>query len=284
MNLKTWNDTRTHEQKTGIRPDEIGTRPPVHIVTPQEQAARDKRILPEPEHHIFDIEQTTRWAKKQTPERLFMRSIIVFYYQFHTGKTFRPDDSELLKTFSVSAFCKHHEVTKADLPRLKLAAYEIPNQLLRHFEIERFRPDVLNLIETHLNSTNTRKNTPDNPLTGFNCSLTNPQLKKLCNELAKNDLFIDSETNPDHFIAAFRPEPLPDGFEKIRWTGKVSELTYFISDAMRQYINYPGQIWDKTNTLFADELGKHLKNLKQAQNGRKATYPKIDSIKKKIKQ
>jgi len=120
------------------------------------------------------------------------------------------------------------------------------------------------------------------PPTGFDCSLTNSQLKRLCFALSKNDRFIDSETDPDNFIAAFRPEPLPDGFEKIRWIPDITEYTYLITDALRSFVKQPKQVWKQTDLVFSDENGNPLKNLRQAQNNRLTNYPEIDRIVEKI--
>ncbi len=120
------------------------------------------------------------------------------------------------------------------------------------------------------------------PQAGFDCSLTNNQLKKLCFALAQNCRFIDSSTNPDHFIAAFRPEPLPDGFEKIRWLSDNTELTYLLTDSLRGFITPTKQIWKQTDLVFADGKGDPLRNLRQAQNHRLAKYPELDRIVEKI--
>jgi hypothetical protein len=122
------------------------------------------------------------------------------------------------------------------------------------------------------------------PPAGFDCSLTHDKLKKLCFALAQNCRFIDSSTNPDHFIAAFRPEPLPDGFEKIRWFSDTTELTFLISDSrgLRNFLTLPKQIWKQTETVFSDQNGNPLKNLRQAQNHRLSDYPQIYRIVEKI--
>jgi hypothetical protein len=120
------------------------------------------------------------------------------------------------------------------------------------------------------------------PPSGFDCSLTTNQLKKLCFALAQNCRFINNPINPDHFIAAFRPEPLPDGFEKIRWLSDNTELTYLLTDSLRGFINLPKHVWKQTEIVFADEKGDPLRNLRQAQNNRLSNYPELDRIVEKI--
>jgi len=55
-------------------------------------------------------------------------------------------------------------------------------------------------------------------LTGFQSTLTLPQIETLFEQLKGS--YIDENTNPDHFKAIFKNEPLPNDFEPVKWIDK----------------------------------------------------------------
>jgi hypothetical protein len=145
MKIKTFTDKRNLWQKTGMLPEDVANRPFIHTVSKTEQAEREKRKLPEPRHHYFDIEVTPRDGDKP-PEILFCEQLFLFYWQFkHERLT-----GELWHNFTVRNFCRHHEVSKTDLPSIITASYELRQYIQKAFEVDKYRPEVLQQIELHL--------------------------------------------------------------------------------------------------------------------------------------
>lgn len=152
MKLKTFEDKRTFEQKTGWRPEDVTDWPNfrVYIPTPEETADRQSRIKPPPEHHYFDIEVTGQ-DKGKEPELLFMEALFCYYWQFKNGK--RHSNKELSRNFTVRKFCQHHEIEKKDLHNLTLASFEVAHLYQSAWQADRYRNEILQQIDLYLKTT-----------------------------------------------------------------------------------------------------------------------------------
>ena len=139
---------------------------------------------------------------------------------------------------------------------------------------------ILERIKTNID--NLKNST--NPLrTGFQSNLTDEQIQRLF-ELLKGS-YIDINTNPGHFRAIFRSNPLPADYLPIKKTKQFTGtlLAYFISELFQKenqsdYWHIAGYCFDK-----AKNLKQSLKNAYDYNPDRKPKgYNEIDAILKSI--
>ena len=119
--------------------------------------------------------------------------------------------------------------------------------------------------------------------TGFQSSLTDEQIQRLF-ELLKGK-YIDKNTNPDHFKAIFKNEPLPAGFISIIRVKKFTNtlLAYFVSELF--YKENQSDYWHIAASCFdkAKNLKQSLNNTIQYNPDNKPKgYKEIDIILKNI--
>ena len=120
--------------------------------------------------------------------------------------------------------------------------------------------------------------TASTTITGFKSSLKAPQIQTLFDQI--KDSYIDNNTNPDHFKAIFKDEPLPDNC-KILWLKTNVLLAYFIKKLFH-FDNY-FNVWVKAESIFIKDK-EPIKNLRQSEtnNPHPKGYEEIDIILKNI--
>jgi len=94
---------------------------------------------------------------------------------------------------------------------------------------------------------------------GFQSSLEPPQIENLFNSLINGD-YIDKNTNPDHFKAVFKNEPLPEGFKPIKWI-LLNNKKQPHKTALREFLTLAlGKSPDRVtiNTCFIDSKGRNI--------------------------
>jgi hypothetical protein len=118
---------------------------------------------------------------------------------------------------------------------------------------------------------------------GFKSSLEPQHIKYLFNQLKGK--YIDINTNTNHFEIIFNSQPLPRGFEPLKWIKPKNLLAYFIDQLqINNYIN-DYEFWSKAKKLFED--ANNLKQIKRNYLNNKTEKPKnsdqIDTIIKNLK-
>jgi len=83
---------------------------------------------------------------------------------------------------------------------------------------------------------------------GFQSNLKDDQIQRLFDQL--KDIYIDLNTNPDHFKAIFRPDPLPPGFIPIKKTKQCTYvlLAYLIYELFQK--ENQSDYWSISNNCF----------------------------------
>jgi flagellar biosynthesis/type III secretory pathway protein FliH len=158
MKIKTWRDTRTFEEKTGLTKAEIeaalaGTQPGIERLTHERHAEIENRKKPEPEHHHFDIELLPPYTIEESEEGLVVR-LFFLYGRFKS----------YLERFSLSDFCEHHEIeTRQDIARLKQISFSIGYQagFEAGLQVDKYRSEIFEQMELYLQ--NKKKTATEKP-------------------------------------------------------------------------------------------------------------------------
>lgn len=117
---------------------------------------------------------------------------------------------------------------------------------------------------------------------GFQSTLTDKHILTLFDQLQGS--YIDNNTNPDHFKAMFKDEPLPTGFQPIKRSKSFTQTlcAYFVSELFQK--ENPNDYWSIAKNCFeVKDLKQSLNNSYAYNKGRKPKgYEKIDIILKNI--
>jgi len=155
MNLKTYQDSRTFEEKTGLNYKELLTA--LKGDKTGDNSTDQKDIKPEPDHHFFDVLQE---FPKINHIQEFVRKLFCLYF-LHKTLPFPPADmEEIAWGFSVEQFCKHHEVEKRDFDKIASESYTLLEIEKREWQVDKFRDEVLKQVELYLKSKENIKELP----------------------------------------------------------------------------------------------------------------------------
>jgi hypothetical protein len=119
--------------------------------------------------------------------------------------------------------------------------------------------------------------------TGFQSNLTDEQIQKLFDQFKGR--YIDIKTNPDHFKAIFKPDPLTPGFITVKRTKQLTGtlLAYLVSELFQK--ENQSDYWYVAKNCFdkAKNLKQLFRNAYEYNPGRKPKgYQDIDTILKNI--
>jgi hypothetical protein len=140
------------------------------------------------------------------------------------------------------------------------------------------------LMQSEKNKTPIKTDEAEKPAkTGFQSSLIDGQIQSLFDQ--SKGKYIDISTNPDHFKAIFKNEPLPAGFIPIKRVKKFTNtlLAYFVFELF--YKENQTDYWHIATNCF--DKAKHLKQslnntIQYNPDNKPKGYKEIDTILKNI--
>jgi len=152
MDIKTYIDNRTMVEISGNDREPVLLRPGMQIecsiVSPEEEKRRQKRIKPEPPHHVFDIEikpdTPAKFGEIPAAEYWFVAILFSHYSQFK--KYWQYDrNKELIKLFTIPNYLRHHNIsTRKDIERIKEISFLVGCTIghEKGAEVDKLRPEV----------------------------------------------------------------------------------------------------------------------------------------------
>jgi hypothetical protein len=158
---------------------------------------------------------------------------------------------------------------------------KIIEEIERQIELKKLENLSYVLERLKFNSDN-QLSTKKQLATGFQCSLNEVQIQSLFDKLKGK--YIDINTNPDHFKAVFKTDPLPHLFTPVNWTESPVLLSYLIYKLKKDKKIKSPHHWQITGNCFNPK--SNFRQLADGFQNTKSGNPKesdlIDNILKTV--
>lgn len=214
-------------------------------------------------------------------EEIINKLIMLRFKDYHELEEFFTKNLSQLDTpdkiFLIEGFIKNeiNYIKRIRLSGRLVELHSMLEELISHLRKQKLK--YLNELE------NNSKKYISKCSKGFRSRLTDDQIRILFEQLRGK--YIDINTNPEHFKAIFRPDPLPPGFISIKrtkiFTGTL--LAYFISELFQK--ENQSDYWHISVNCFneAKNLKQSLRNAYEFNPDRKPEgYKQIDTILKSL--